>query len=151
VKGMESKNTIRNENENLNQNQEKGRNYLKKDSIQYNCQDLDQEQNVNVNPVQNVHIHLENAINYSASITGITYYEKNIIKNVEIFLFFGLDLKIPVYKTNSDDNGNFNIKDMPSGYYTLYAQLGDNLKYVSSFIKLLPCDNINHNIHLSNL
>jgi hypothetical protein len=128
---------------------------LGKDSIQYNSQDLDQEQKVDVNPVQlntqNLHIFVNNdKNNYSGKITGITYMEENkeIVKNLEILLFFGCDYWLPVYKTNSDQNGNFVIEDIPPGYYSLYAELGKNLKYRSHYIKVLPGQNVNQLIFL---
>lgn len=122
---------------------------LEKDSIQYNAQELQQEQRVDVNPMQhnaqNLHIHIEN--DYSAKMTGTTYLEKNneIAKNASIYLFFGNESENPVYRTNSDDNGNFVIEQLPPGYYTMVVQLGGRLKYKSHYIKVLP----RQNVHLS--
>ena len=132
---------------------EKNKVSLEKDSIQYNAQDLDQEQKVDVNPVQlntqNFNVLLSN-YNFSGRIAGTTYLEKNkeIADKVDILLFFGHELKLPVYKTNSDKNGNFIIEDIPAGYYTLVAKLGDNLKYQSHYIKVLPCQNVHQSILL---
>ncbi len=128
---------------------------LENDSIQYNRQDLDQEQKVDVNPLQlntqNLHIHLKNdKINFCGKITGITCIEKNkeLAKNANILLYFGHDCRLPVYKTNSDNNGNFVIEDIPPGYYTLYAEFGDILKYQSHYIKVLPGQNVYQSILL---
>lgn len=128
---------------------------LEKDSVQFNCQDLDQEQKVNANPVQvntqNVHLYLNNdKNNYSGKITGTTYMDKgkNIAANARIYLFFGHECRFPVYETNSDNNGNFIIEDIPPGYYTLLAELG-NLKYQSHYIKVLSCQNVHESILLS--
>ncbi|MBC8061583.1 MAG: carboxypeptidase regulatory-like domain-containing protein [Clostridiaceae bacterium] len=124
---------------------------LETDSIQYNAQDLEQEQKVDVNPVQ---LNTQNLVfvgnDYSGKITGTTYLEKNkeIVSKVDILLFFGHEIKLPVYKTNSDNNGNFIIEDIPSGYYTLVAKLGENLKYQSHHIKVLPCQNVHQSILL---
>ncbi len=132
---------------------EKNKGSLKKESIQYNAQDLDQEQKVDVNPVQlntqNLHVLVKNE-NYSGKITGTTYLEENkeTLIDVNIHLFFGHDLKFPVYKTKSDNNGNFIIEDLPSGYYTLVAKSGEGLKYQSHYIKVLPCQNVHQSILL---
>ncbi len=127
------------------QNIKKDKKSLQKDSIQYNKQDLDQEQKVDLNPVQlnnqNIDIHVINDINkYCGKITGTTYLElnKEIVMNATIQLFFGNERKLPVYQTNSDNNGNFNIEDIPPGYYTLFAECGANLNYRSHYIKILP-------------
>lgn len=129
------------------------RNVLEKDSIQYNCQDLDQEQNVDVNPNQTntqcVHISISSdKVNLSSKITGTTYYEANkeVVPNTKIHLYFGHESALPVYQTYSDGNGNFVIDDIPPGYYTLTAQSG-YLKYNSHYIKVLP----GQNVHVSML
>lgn len=126
---------------------------LDKESVQFNAQDLDQEQKVDVNPVQlntqNFSVFLSSE-NYSGKITGTAYLEKDkeIASNVSILLFFGHERRLPVYKTSSDNNGNFIIEDIPSGYYTLVAKLGENLKYQSHYIKVLPCQNVYQSILL---
>lgn len=128
---------------------------VRKDSIQYNEQDMDQEQKVDVNPVQrntqNLHIHVINDINnYCGKITGTTYLErsKEIVAGANIFLFFGNESKLPVYKTNSDNNGNFIIEDIPPGYYTLVAEHGAILNYHSHYIKVLPGQTVHQSILL---
>lgn len=122
-------------------------------SSQENIQDLDQEQTVN--PVQfssqNIQFVVgDNKINYSAKISGTTYIEKynKIVENVIIWLFFGNDTKIPVYKTCSDKNGKFYIDDIPPGYYTIKAYLEEDYIYSSHYIKVLPCESIDHSIFL---
>lgn len=136
-------------------NEEKYRESQEQDSLQYNSQDLDQDQKVDVNPLQlntqNLHIHLDDyKNNFSGKIKGTTYLQKNarIISNVSIILFFGLPSEIPVYKTTSDANGNYVIEDIPPGYYTLLADIGDELKYQSRFIKVLPGEAVHHPIFL---
>lgn len=123
----------------------KNKKAIRKDSIQYNEQDMDQEQKVDVNPVQlntqNLHIHLINDINnYCGKITGTTYLEKGreTVANANILLFFGSESKLPVYKTNSDSNGNFIIEGIPPGYYTIFAERGSVISCRSHYIKVLP-------------
>jgi hypothetical protein len=129
---------------------------FEKDSIQFNAQDLEQKQKVDMNPLQlntqNLHLFVCNdRNNYSAKITGTTILEKNkeTVTNVAILLFFGHECKLPVYKTNSDKNGNFIIEDIPPGYYTLIAEYGDYLKYKSHYIKVFSGQNIYHTISLN--
>lgn len=136
----------------------KNKTTVEKDSIQYNEQDLDQEQRVDVNPVQlntqNLHVHVgDDRIDFSGKITGMTFFEDNkkIATNVSLLLFFGHECRNPIYKTNSDINGNFIIGDLPSGYYTIQARLGENLYYKSHSIKILPCQNVSHLILLKRL
>ena len=124
-------------------------------SLQSNRQDLDQEQNVNTNPFQfnsqNVHIVVDDyKKDYSGKITGITYSRKDnhIISSVIISLYFGRDTEVPIYKTTSDKDGNFVIANIPPGYYTLKAYLGEDFIYSSNYIKILPCENVNHPIFL---
>ncbi len=130
------------------------RKILESDSIQYNCQDLDQEQRVDVNPTQsntqNIHIYIgSDKINLAARITGVAYIEKSkeAAPNVKIRLFFGHESVMPVYETYSDNNGNFVIEDLPPGYYMLSAELG-NLKYHSHYIKVLPGQSIYESVLL---
>ncbi len=123
-------------------------------SVQYNYQDLDQEQKVDVNPqqtnAQNIYIYVNSANgNLAAKLTGVTYieYGKKVAPNTKIRLFFGQESLTPVYETNSDSNGNFVIEDLPPGYYTLSAEYGD-LKYHSHFIKILPAQTIHVSVLL---
>jgi len=128
---------------------------LSKESIQYNHQDLDQEQRMDVNPLQlntqNIHIHVRNNINnYCGKITGTTYQgkSKDIVPNATIFLFFGSECKQPVYKTSSDNNGNFVIEELPPGYYTIFAEYKSILSYRSHYIKVLPGQTVHQSILL---
>lgn len=125
-----------------------------KESIQFNSQDLDQEQNVNMNPVQfntqNVHVHVTTEkIDYSGKITGITYFGKKneIVKDAIVLLFFGQETSVPVQKTKSDANGNFAIEDLPPGFYTIMARYGE-YQVKTQFIKLLPGQNVYQTLHL---
>jgi hypothetical protein len=47
---------------------------------------------------------------------------------------------MPVYKTTSDDNGNFSIDDMPPGFYSIIAVYGD-LRSKIFYMKILPGQN----------
>ncbi len=125
-----------------------------RESIQFNSQDLDQEQNMNMNPMQlntqNVHVFVMNEKNdYSSRITGITYNKKtkNIIKDVEILLFFGYESINPVCKERTDLNGNFTIADLPPGFYTIVAKWGDSHSQLQQ-VKLLPGQTVFHTINL---
>jgi len=126
------------------------------DSLQYNRQDLDQEQKVDVNPVQlntqNVNVYVDAPkIDYSGKITGITLRKKDgeVLQHVDIYLYFGHKCGLPVYETTSDCNGNFAIENIPPGYYIIHAQRGTNLKYESHYIKVLPGQNVHQTLILS--
>lgn len=116
---------------------------LEKDSIQYNAQDLQQEQKMDVKPLQlnsqDLRFYLSNTPNnYSGRITGTTYIKgsKESVAKVRVLLFFGHDRKFPVYKTKSDEHGNFVIDDLPPGFYTIVAKYDGDLKYESHYIKV---------------
>lgn len=119
--------------------------------IQYNCQDLDQEQNVDLKPVQlnsqNVNITIDK--DNSAKITGKTMMArtKNKVSGVCVYLFFGHMCKKPVYETTSDKNGYYAFEDIPPGYYTLFARMQD-YRYESYFIKVLEGQHVEHTIML---
>ena len=126
------------------------------DSFQYNSQDLDQEQKVDVNPVQlntqNVNVYVDNKkADHSGKITGITLQKKDneVLQYVEIYLYFGHKCGLPVYETNSDHNGNFVIEDIPPGYYIIYAQIRNNIRYQSHYIKVLPGQTVYQTLILS--
>ncbi|NLL06550.1 MAG: carboxypeptidase regulatory-like domain-containing protein [Clostridiaceae bacterium] len=126
------------------------------DSFQYNSQDLDQEQKVDVNPVQlnsqNVNVYVENKkVDYSGKITGITVQKKDneALQYVDIFLYFGQKCGLPVFETISDCNGNFVIEDIPPGYYIIYAQIKNNINYQSNYIKVLPGQTVYQTLALS--
>lgn len=129
---------------------------IETDSFQYNSQDLDQEQKVDVNPVQvntqNVNVYVKNEkIDYSGKLSGVTMLKKNkeIVQYANICLYFCQKCGLPVYETNSDVNGNFVIEDIPPGYYVLYAQFGNKLKYQSPYLKVLPGQTVHHTLILS--
>lgn len=126
---------------------------LERDSLQYNAQDLQQEQNMDLNPVQNnaqtVQVIVNDEKDNSGKISGVTYYEKmgQIIGDVHIFLFFGYDSNVPVYRTKSDSNGNYGIEDLPPGFYSVKAHHGERETRLE-YIKLLPGQKVTQNILL---
>lgn len=127
----------------------------KEESIQYNKQDLDQEQRVDVNPIQkntqNINIHLIDSIDkYCGKITGTIYLEKSneFVGCGIVLLFFGNEKHIPVYRTTSDKNGNFIIEDIPPGFYTLVVGCGEDPVYRSQYIKVLPGQTAHQSISL---
>ncbi|HHV28821.1 MAG TPA: carboxypeptidase regulatory-like domain-containing protein [Clostridium sp.] len=152
---MEIKDKLLTEKENIEKSAARFVKALEKDSIQYNSQDLDQEQKVDVNPVQlntqNVHVHVnsDNSCT-SGKIAGTACLKKNneIARNAIIFLYFGRECGSPVCRTNSDSNGNYVFDELPPGFYVICAQLGDKLKYESHYIKVLPGQSVNHPILL---
>lgn len=153
---MEPNDKLLAEKENIDKSAAKFVKALEKDSIQYNSQDLDQEQKVDVNPVQlntqNVHIHVSSDNNCtSGKITGTVCLKNNseIASDTTIFLYFGRECGSPVCKTASDNNGNYVFDELPPGYYILCAQLGDKLKYQSRYIKVLAGQNVNLTILLT--
>lgn len=122
---------------------------IQKDSLQYNAQDMNQEQKLDMNPIQSntqhLHIYIDNKRqDYSGRITGITCLEANraTIRHAEVQLFIGGESRFPVLKTHSDENGNFVLEQLPPGFYTLYVKSGDVLRYQSGYIKLLPCETV---------
>lgn len=127
---------------------------IDRESLQYNSQDLDQEQNMSVSPVQNnaqnVHVVVINEkMDFSGKISGVTYNGKNkkMLGEVSICLFFGHENYIPVARTKSDENGNYTIEDLPPGFYTLSAQYGE-MQTRTQYIKVLPGQNVHQTILL---
>ncbi|MDD7794728.1 carboxypeptidase-like regulatory domain-containing protein [Clostridium sp. 'White wine YQ'] len=125
------------------------------ESHQKNVQDLDQEQSVVANPLQlnsqNVNLVLsDEKKDYSGKITGMTYLDKynSIVPDVTILLYFGNDSEYPVYKTKSDKSGKYFIDNIPPGYYTIEAYIGKEFVYSSHYIKVLPCEKVEHLIFL---
>ncbi|WP_238886788.1 carboxypeptidase-like regulatory domain-containing protein [Clostridium sp. YIM B02551] len=125
------------------------------ESHQKNIQDLDQEQSVVSKPFQfnsqNLSLILgEEKKDYSGKIIGITYLDRynQIVPNVTILLYFGNDHEYPVCRTNSDRDGKYIIENIPPGYYTIEAYIGKNFVYSSHFIKVLPCEKVEHSIFL---
>lgn len=113
-----------------------------REHVQFNSQDLQQEQNVHMDPVQlstqNVQIVIAREDN-SSVITGSTYKERNkdAAKGVGILLFFGYEGSVPVYRTKSDEMGNFKIENLPPGFYTITAHYNE-YPVKKQYIKLLP-------------
>lgn len=152
---MKSENLITEENCNIPEDK-MNRKLIDSDSFQYNSQELDQEQRVDVNPVQlntqNVNVYVKNEkLDYSCKISGTTILKENkcTVEYVNIYLYFGQKCGCPVFETNSDNNGNFIIENLPPGYYIIYAQLGKKLKYQSGYIKVLPGQNVHQTLLLS--
>lgn len=123
---------------------------MEEHSIQYNRQDLDQEQNCDVSPIQlnnqKIHIHLRTEkSDLSSKITGVTLFEYNrqAAPNTCVELFWGHESMHPVCKMRSDENGNFSADDLPPGFYTINAYLESGLHY-RSVIKVLPSQNAYH-------
>lgn len=127
---------------------------LEKDSIQYNAQDMDQEQRVDVNPsqtnTQNLNIFIKSNHDLSGKIMGATCLDGSTerVANAEILLYFGTECKSPVYKTSSDANGNFRIDDIPPGFYTICAKYSGDYWYKSFHIKVLPGQKVYESIRL---
>lgn len=113
-------------------------------SLQSNKQDLDQAVELDVKPsqvnLQRLEVTINNKIeNYSGKITGSVLRETdgNQVSDAEIYLYFGPITEFPVYRTTSDHNGNFTIEDLPPGFYTIAAALGD-MQCITRNIKVLP-------------
>lgn len=128
------------------------------ESLQKNLQDIDQEQSVNANPFQfnsqNVQVVISDKNkDYSGGITGITYLDKynKIVADVIILLYFGGDTEFPVAKTSSDNSGKYIIDNIPPGYYTIQAYVRKDFVYSSHYIKVLPCEKVEHLIFLKYL
>lgn len=125
-------------------------------STQENKQELEQQQQVDVKPAQlcfqkidfTVNTQLEN---YAGKITGVIYRNKNNVfaANAEIFLYFGCINDFPVCKTSSDENGNYCIVDLPPGFYVIKVISNNYLWAILYNIKVLPGQNSNQTIYLS--
>jgi len=141
----------------IKQNDEKSKKIMQKDSIQYNKQELDQEQKVDVNPLQltsqNIHIHINDDLNkYCGTISGKINIENNekIPPNTKVSLFLGNENQASLLKLRPDSNGEFVIKDIPPGFYTLLIESRVNSQHRSKCIKIkiLPGQTFNKSIHL---
>jgi hypothetical protein len=126
---------------------------VREDNLQYNRQDMDQEQKLDLNPVlqnsQAVHLHINNDVAiYCGKITGTVISKRNhtVVPGAIIRLYFGSDSTLPVYQTSSDQNGNYAIAELPPGYYTLAAEHGTHVKYRSPYVKVLPCQTAHETI-----
>ena len=113
-------------------------------SLQNNKQDLDQAVELDVKPsqinMQRLEVTINNKIeNYSGRIAGSVLRETDgsQVSNAEIYLYFGPITEFPVYRTVSDQNGNFAIEDLPPGFYTIAAVFND-MQCITRNIKVLP-------------
>ncbi|MGE5633272.1 MAG: carboxypeptidase-like regulatory domain-containing protein [Caulobacteraceae bacterium] len=113
-------------------------------SLQNNKQDLDQAVELDVKPsqvnLQRLEVTINNKIeNYSGSIAGSVLREADgqQVAEAAISLYFGSGTEFPVYRTISDQSGNFSINDLPPGFYTIVAVLND-MQCLSRNIKVLP-------------
>ncbi len=130
---------------------------LPDDNFQYNKQDMDQEQRVDVNPVltnrQNIHFHLAgDAGSFSGKITGSAYSEKKqtLAANAAVLLYLGNDKDRPVYRGSCDGNGNFEINALPAGFYTIAIEYGAGHIHRTQYVKVLPCQTVHQEIILPN-
>jgi hypothetical protein len=124
-------------------------------SMQHNKQNLDQVQEVDVKPnqfsLQHIDVTINNKIeNYSGGIAGALYSEGSgeLLPNTQILLYFGSGTEFPVFKTASDENGNFIIKDLPPGFYTIRAY-SRYLHCLARNIKVLPGEICNQTLNLT--
>lgn len=122
-------------------------------SLQENTQDLDQNQQVDVKPsqvnVQRIDVVVNTKLeNYAARITGNIYMNDELFSNATISLYFGSTTSYPIYKTSSDQNGNFVIEDLPPGFYTLEASYRRRAYGNVMNIKLMPGQNYECSLHL---
>ena len=124
------------------------------DNNQHNHQDLDQEQDVEINPVQynfqNIQLEIHNKIeNYTGEIVGSIYSEEGkVLMNAHILLYFGSAGGLPVCRVESDQNGNFKLKDLPPGYYTLHAYFTEDQMSKIPNIRILPGQSIFQTIYV---
>lgn len=137
------------------QKPKKGTADQQEENLQYNRQDMDQVQNIDLNPTltnrQNIHFNLiGDARTYCGKITGTAFSETNkaIAANAAVLLFFGNDKERPVYRTSCDSNGNFVIEELPPGYYSLVIEYGAGHAHRMQYIKVLPCQTAHHNVIL---
>lgn len=124
------------------------RNQQEQHSSQENRQDLDQQQQVDVNPsqvnVQKIDLVVNNKLeNYSGKISGVIYInnENTLVEGAEIFIYFGTMGDYPVFKTNSDKNGCYSVEDLPPGFYSIKVVYENFLSTKLFNIKVLPGQN----------
>ncbi|HHY77425.1 MAG TPA: carboxypeptidase regulatory-like domain-containing protein [Clostridiales bacterium] len=123
-------------------------------SLQTNKQDLDQAVELDVKPsqlnLQRIDVTINNKIeNYSGRIVGSVLREADgqFVANAVILLYFGSGTDFPVYRTISDENGNFAIDDLPPGFYTIVATYND-MQCISRNIKVLPGEKCEQSLSL---
>ena len=114
--------------------------------MQYNSQDLDQKQIVDIKPVQlnahNIYVSGDHELPRIAG-TTVTERGRDILPHVQLYLYFGHRCKEPVQGATSDGNGNYHFDGIPPGYYTLYARRG-SLNYQSHLIKIMAGQSVQH-------
>jgi hypothetical protein len=127
-------------------------------STQENKQDLDQQQQVDVKPsqinLQKIDLTVTNQLdNYAGKMTGVLYKNSSsiFVAKADVFLYFGYVNELPVCKTKSDENGNYSFEDLPPGYYCIKASYDNYLGATVYNIKVLPGQNSNNSIYLSEL
>lgn len=113
-------------------------------SLQTNKQDLDQAVELDVKPsqlnLQRIDVTINNKIeNYSGRIVGSVLRETDgqLVSNAIIMLYFGSGTEFPVYRTVSDENGNYIINDLPPGFYIIVATF-NNMQCICRNLKVLP-------------
>ncbi|SHJ20000.1 carboxypeptidase-like regulatory domain-containing protein [Lutispora thermophila] len=123
-------------------------------SLQSNKQDLDQAVELDVKPsqlnLQRIDVTINNKIeNYSGKIIGSVLRETDgqQVANAIILLYFGSGTEFPVYRTTSDENGNFFINDLPPGFYTIVATF-NNMQCISRNLKVLPGETCEQSLSL---
>lgn len=123
-------------------------------SLQTNKQDLDQAVELDVKPsqlnLQRIDVTINNKIeNYSGRIVGSVLREADgqFVANAVILLYFGSGTDFPVYRTISDENGNFAIDDLPPGFYTIVATYND-MQCISRNIKVFPGEKCEQSLSL---
>jgi len=123
-------------------------------SLQSNKQDLDQAVELDVKPsqlnLQRIDVTINNKIeNYSGRIIGSVLRENDgmQVANAVILLYFGSVTEFPVYRTTSDENGNFVIENLPPGFYTIVTTFND-MQCISRNIKVLPGESCEQSLSL---
>jgi len=123
-------------------------------SLQTNKQDLDQAVELDVKPsqlnLQRIDVTINNKIeNYSGRIVGSVLREADgqFVANAVILLYFGSGTDFPVFRTVSDENGNFAIDDLPPGFYTIVAIFND-MQCIARNIKVLPGEKCEQSLSL---
>ncbi len=124
------------------------------DSIQYNKQELEQEQKVDVNPLQltsqNIHIHISDDLNkYCGTISEKINTENNdkIPRNTKVSLYLGNEKHTSLLELRPNSDGEFVIKDIPPGFYTLLIESWQH-RSKAIRIKILPGQTFNKSISL---
>ena len=136
-------------------NDEINKKVVNTDSIQYNKQELEQEQKVDVKPLQltsqNIHIHINDDLTkYCGTISGKinTENKDKIPRNTKVSLFLGNEKSTSLIELRPNSNGEFVINDIPPGFYTLLIE-SEQYRSKSIRIKILPGQTFNKLILLN--